>query len=199
MWSGVLCAGRVRWDDPFGGTCQDTFCISDDGQQLTQVTEMVMNTGRLCNYRWALNACFMTVVWCDATLLISCSGKFSALCSAVLQACANLEKDQLQLPFMTLSLLPYTFVVNTQFLCRTVYRRAPSWQSREACASAMVSHTIAGCSILDRHLCTLLLQHPGRDIRHSVYKTCPAVSACWHTMVVRYRKSTLHTCDGQQC
>ncbi|DBA95199.1 TPA: hypothetical protein ACH3X3_013101 [Trebouxia sp. C0006] len=41
----------VRWDDPFGGTCQDTFCISDDGQQLTQVTEMVMNTGRLCNYR----------------------------------------------------------------------------------------------------------------------------------------------------
>lgn len=48
---GELCAGRVRWDDPFGGTCQDTFCVSDDGQQLTQVTEMVMNTGRLCNYR----------------------------------------------------------------------------------------------------------------------------------------------------
>ena len=49
--------GRVRWDDPFGGTCRDTFCMSEDGQQLTQVTEMVMKTGKLCNYKYALGEC----------------------------------------------------------------------------------------------------------------------------------------------
>ena len=49
--SGVKCASRVHWDDPFGGKCQDTFCMSEDGQQLTQMTEMVMKTGRLCNYK----------------------------------------------------------------------------------------------------------------------------------------------------
>ncbi len=42
---------RVRWDDPFGGMCKDTFCMTEDGQRLTQVTEMVMKTGRLCNYK----------------------------------------------------------------------------------------------------------------------------------------------------
>ncbi|KAL3146264.1 hypothetical protein ABBQ32_002965 [Trebouxia sp. C0010 RCD-2024] len=42
---------RVRWADPFGGTCQDTFDMSEDGQQLTQITEMVMNTGEICNYK----------------------------------------------------------------------------------------------------------------------------------------------------
>lgn len=43
---------RVRWDDPFGGTCQDTFDMSEDGQKLTQVTEMVMKTGEICNYKY---------------------------------------------------------------------------------------------------------------------------------------------------
>lgn len=28
--------------------------MSEDGQQLTQVTEMVMKTGKLCNYKYAL-------------------------------------------------------------------------------------------------------------------------------------------------
>lgn len=42
---------RVKWADPFGGTCQDTFAMSEDGQKLTQITEMVMDTGEICNYR----------------------------------------------------------------------------------------------------------------------------------------------------
>ena len=28
--------------------------MSDDGQQLTQITEMIMKTGELCNYKYAL-------------------------------------------------------------------------------------------------------------------------------------------------
>ena len=42
---------RVKWSDPFAGTCQDTFAMSEDGQKLTQITEMVMDTGEICNYR----------------------------------------------------------------------------------------------------------------------------------------------------
>ena len=31
---------RVKWDNPYGGECADTFVLSASGNEMTQVTEM---------------------------------------------------------------------------------------------------------------------------------------------------------------
>ena len=43
---------RVRWENPFGGTCDDTFELSSDNSTLTQHTDMVMaDTGQQVKYK----------------------------------------------------------------------------------------------------------------------------------------------------
>lgn len=40
------------WQDPYGGECCDTFVLSEDGQRLTQITDMsVHGSGRRTVYR----------------------------------------------------------------------------------------------------------------------------------------------------
>ena len=37
----VCVCARVRWEDPYGGECDDTFVLSPSGNEMTQVTEML--------------------------------------------------------------------------------------------------------------------------------------------------------------
>ena len=94
--SSKLCyTGRVRWDDPFGGTCRDTFCMSEDGQQLTQVTEMVMKTGTLCNYKYALGACqFLSAMMLCCRYHLLSDARYHVIVCAEGMCCKLTDKQQ---------------------------------------------------------------------------------------------------------
>lgn len=37
----AVCRRRVQWENPYGGECADTFVLSDSGNEMTQITEML--------------------------------------------------------------------------------------------------------------------------------------------------------------
>ncbi|KAK9808804.1 hypothetical protein WJX72_004024 [[Myrmecia] bisecta] len=43
---------QVRWENPYGGECADTFELSQDGRTLTQWTDMLIrDSQRRCQYK----------------------------------------------------------------------------------------------------------------------------------------------------
>jgi len=43
---------EVTWGNPYGGECRDTFCLSEDGGTLEQITDMViLSSGRHTTYK----------------------------------------------------------------------------------------------------------------------------------------------------
>ena len=43
---------RVHWQDPYNGECADSFILSADGDEMTQLTEMYFpETQKLIRYR----------------------------------------------------------------------------------------------------------------------------------------------------